>query len=229
MRISAMPPLPVAPEGGKKKFSVEVSYVGPDTVKTRLGSIPRDFETSSGREKVVDIFFEDRPPEAANPSGRSREIWREQPLYTAAGEPRMKIVTETVTAAPYSKVKNTLGFGAAGAVVGGVVGGVVGLLAGNPLLGLQVGSGVLGTVGGGLGYFHAASDRVKLEWQETPIVEHKLIGYRYEVDEDTTTDSDGNTKTDDYEHEFRPLIAEKTVGTYQRPVVVHYSAYAREK
>lgn len=87
---------------------------------------------------------------------------------------------------------------------------------------------MVGGLGAGLGNLRAATDRVKLEWQETPIVDHKLVGYRYEVDEDTSTDSDGNTQTDDYEHEFRPLIAETKVGTYFKPVVVHYTESSKK-
>jgi hypothetical protein len=195
-------------------FSTTVTYQRPDTIKTRLGSIPADYETSSGWEKVERIYFQDDHREAANPYGRSQEIWRNQPTYSPDGQPKMSEVSETIVGQPHSKAKYGLAWGAAGAALGGIVGAILG----NAGAGAMAGGAALGLAG----VAYAAGDKVRLEWQETPIQEHTLIGYRYEVDEDTSTDSDGNTTTDDYEHEFRPILESKTVGQYQQPVVVHY-------
>jgi hypothetical protein len=70
---------------------------------------------------------------------------------------------------------------------------------------------------------------VRLEWQETNITEKELTGYIHDVDEDTRyvchgfgKDRQCRWEVDDYEHTFSPIVEEKTVGTYFRPVVVHF-------
>ena len=102
--------------------------------------------------------------------------------------------------------------------MGGVAGGVVGYFLGDAGTGAIVGATAVGGVFGATGFQVAKDDRVRLEWQETPVKEFDLQGYSYDRDENKDDEGD----TEDYDHEFRPIIAEKQVGQYFRPVVVHY-------
>ena len=81
-----------------------------------------------------------------------------------------------------------------------------------------------------MGLAEAKADRVRLEWQEVAVTEKELTGYIYEVDEDEEyvctgfgDDQECHWETDDYEHEFTPIVEHTTVGKYYRPVVVHYN------
>ena len=208
----------------------DISYTAPDTVETRLGSIPADYESWTGWEHRERIYFRDGVREASNPYGRSVDIWRAQPTYNPDGTPRTKEVVETIVAEPKSTVTQPLLWGAGGAVVGGLAGALVGLAAGfSPGIGASLGAALGGISGGALGYRDADTDRVRLEWQETNIDDHELVGYIHDVDEDRRYVCDGfgedeecHWEVDDYEHDFTPLIDKRAVGTYFRPVVVHY-------
>ncbi len=221
MKIANLPPLPQAPNGGQSAFSAEVKYTGPDTIDTRLGSIPRNYDTGSGTTKHEDIYFQDGNKEAANPRGGSSEVWRPQPQLAPDGAPKMKEIQETLTATPKSKLLNTLGFGVGFGLAGGFVGVVGAIFSGQGAV-IPAVAGTAAVVGGALGYLHAAGDRVKLEWQETPIVEHNLVGYHHRCTEDETKDSDGHVTSSEYEHRYTPLFDNKQLGSYYKPVVVHY-------
>lgn len=221
MKIANLPPLPQAPNGGKTAFTATVKYTGPDTVDTRLGSIPADYSTGTGYTKTETILFKDGVKEAANPRGRSDEIWRPQPQLDADGTPRMKPIEETLTATPRSKLLNTLGFGAAFGAAGGFIGVVGAILTGEGAV-IPAVAGTAAVLGGALGFARAAGDRVKLEYQETPILDYNLVGYQHRSTEDETKDSDGNVTSSEYDHTFRPVFDNKQLGTYYKPVVVHY-------
>lgn len=225
-----LPPLPQVPNNGKGRLVADIAYTGPDTVETRLGSIPADYESWTGWAGRERVYFRNDNKEAANPHGRSVDIWRPQPTYNPDGTPRLREKVETVVAEPKSTVTHPLLWGAGLAAVGGLAGAVIGMAAGfHPGLGASVGATAGAVAGGVYGYRDAESDRVRLEWQETNIPEHDLIGYEHEVREDRRYVCHGHGKnrdcrweTDDYEHEFSPLIETRSVGTYFRPVVVHY-------
>lgn len=225
-----LPPLPQPPNGGRGSLKVDIDYSKADTVETRLGSIPADYDSWSGWEGRERIYFRDGNKEASNRYGRSVNIWRAQPTYNPDGSPRMKDVTETIVAKPKSSVTTPILWGAAGAAVGGLVGAIVGGLSGfSPGLSASVGAG-LGVLGGGaFGYNDAQTDRVKLEWKETNITEKDLQGYIHDVDEERRYVCRGSGEDrrcrwehDGYEHDFSPIVDRKVVGTYHRPVVVHY-------
>lgn len=225
-----LPSLPQPPNNGKGRLEVDITYAAPDQVETRLGSIPADYESWTGWEHTERIYFRNDHKEASNPYGRSQNIWRRQPTYNSDGSPRMKDTTRTIVAQPKSEITTPLIWGAGGGLVGGIVGAVVGLATGtSPGTSAVIGAG-LGAVGGGVfGYNDANTDRVRLEWQETNITEKDLVGYIHDVNEDRRYVCHGRGdnrhcrwETDDYEHDFRPLIEHTTVGTYHRPVVVHY-------
>ena len=223
MKVQQLPTLPQVPNNGKGRLEVAIDFTGPQTVETRLGRIPRDYETSSGRERVEDIYFPaNQAKEASNPYGRSREIWKPIPLLESDGSPKMGPQTADLVAQPKSKIGTTLKWGLPAAALGGFAGFMAGILAGAPGTGAAIGASLLGGAGALLGYSDAATDRVKLEWQQTPIQDFNLVGYRLEVDEDEDCDSDGKNCSSDYEHEFRPLLETKELGTYFKPVVVHY-------
>lgn len=229
-RPSQLPKLPEVPNNGKGRLEVDITYQAPDQIETRLGSIPEDYESWTGWERRDHIYFRGDHREASNPYGRSDSIWRPQPTYNEDGTPRLKEVTRTIVAEPKSTVTNPLMYGLGGAAVGGLLGAVVGMAAGfSPGLGAGIGAGV-GAIGGGVyGYRDAETDRVRLEWQETNITEKELEGYIHDVDEDRRYVCRGHGRdrhcrweVDDYEHEFTPIISKDVVGTYHRPVVVHY-------
>lgn len=227
---SKLPPLPKVPNNGKGRLVADISYTGPDTVETRLGSIPADYESWTGWEHRERIYFRDGNREASNPYGRSVDIWRAQPTYNSDGTPRTKETVDTIVAEPKSTLTHPLLWGAGGAVIGGLAGAVVGLAAGfSPGVGASAGAALGGIAGGAYGYRDADTDRVRLEWQETNINDHELVGYIHDVDEDRRYVCNGYGKdrhchweTDDYEHDFTPLIEKRAVGTYFKPVVVHY-------
>jgi hypothetical protein len=230
LKLSTLPTLPTVPNGGKGRLEVDIPFQAPDTVETRLGSIPGNYETSYGYTKSETIRFEEGQKEATNRYGSSVEVWRAQPTYNADGSAKLKDASEHLVAEPKSKVTTPLFWGLGGAAGGAAVGAIVGLVANfHPGLGAAVGATVAGLAVGALGYRDADTDRVKLEWQETNIVDHNLTGYHYRVTEDTKEVCHGvgkdrrcHTETDDYEHRFSALIDEKIVGTYHQPVVVHY-------
>lgn len=225
-----LPPLPQPPNGGKGRLKTDITYSAPDTIETRLGSIPSDYESWSGWEGRDHIYFRDGNKEASNPYGRSQTIWRPQPTYHQDGSPKMKEFTETIVAEPKSTITTPLLWGAGGAAVGGLAGAILGLAAGfSPGLGATIGAGVGAIGGGAFGYRDAETDRVRLEWQETNITEKELTGYIHEVDADRRQVCHGYGKdrhcrweTYEYDHEFTPIVEHTTVGTYHRPVVVHY-------
>lgn len=225
-----LPPLPQVPDGGRGRLKVDIDYIGPATVETRLGSIPADYDSYSGWAGSERVYFRDHHREASNPYGRSVDIWRAQPTYNPDGTPRRVPVTETVVAEPKSPLTTPLKWGAVGAAGGGLAGALLGFATGlGPAMGAALGAGVGATAGGIYGYRDAETDRVRLEWQETNITEKDLVGYLHEVTEDRRQVCYGHGKdrhcrweTEDYEHEFTPLIQERTVGTYHRPIVVHF-------
>lgn len=232
MKISStkLPTLPQVPNNGRGRLETDITFTGPDMVETRLGSIPADYESWTGWERRETVYFRGDNKEASNPYGRSQVIWRPQPTYNSDGSPRTKDITQTIVAQPKSEITTPLIWGAGGAVVGGLVGAVIGVATGTDAgLGAVLGASA-GAVGGGIwGYHDANTDRVRLEWQETNITEKELVGYVHDVDEDRRYVCHGygenrhcRWETDDYEHEFTPIIETQTVGTYHRPVVVHY-------
>lgn len=229
-RAANLPTLPEVPNNGKGRLETDISYTGPDTVETRLGSIPADYESWSGWTTHERIYFRNDDKEASNPYGRSVDIWRSQPTYNADGTPRMIESVEHIVAEPKSTVLHPLLWGAGGAALGGIAGAAAGLLAGfNPGIGASVGAGIGAVAGGVLGYRDADTDRVRLEWQETNLPEHDLVGYEHDVREDRRyvchgygRDRHCRWETEDYEHDYTPIVDTRSVGTYFRPVVVHY-------
>lgn len=230
LRGANLPPLPQVPDSGKGRLVADITYTGPDTVETRLGSIPADYDSWSGWSSHERIYFRNDNKEASNPYGRSVDIWRAQPTYNPDGTPRMSEKVETIVAEPKSTVTHPLMWGGGGALVGGIAGAVTGLLAGfNPGIGASVGAGIGALAGGVYGYRDADTDRVRLEWQQTNLPEHDLLGYDHDVREDRRYVCHGHGRdrhcrweTEDYEHRYSPIIETRTVGTYYRPVVVHY-------
>lgn len=227
---SRLPKLPQVPNDGKGRLEVDIPYTGPDTVETRLGSIPADYESWSGWEHRERVYFHGDYKEAENPYGRSTSIWRPQPTYNQDGTPRMIAKSAHIVAEPKSTVTNPLKWGAGGAAIGGLAGLVVGALAGLDVgTSAAVGAGVGALAGGAYGYRDADTDRVRLEWQETNITDKELVGYIHDVAEDRRYVCHGHGRnrhcrweTDDYEHDFTPIIEKTAVGTYFEPVVVHY-------
>ena len=225
-----LPQLPQPPNDGRGRLEVDLTYEAPDTIETRLGSIPADYESWTGWERTERIYFRDGHKEASNPYGRSQTIWRAQPTYNQDGSARLKEVTRTIVAEPKSELTTPLLWGAGAGLAGGIAGAVVGLATGtDPGVGAVIGAGLGAVAGGVYGYHDANTDRVRLEWQETNITEKDLVGYIHDVDEDRRYVCHGYGKdrhcrweTDDYEHDFRPIIESTVVGTYHRPVVVHY-------
>lgn len=209
-----------------------IDFVAPKTVDTRLGSIPRDYETGIGRRRSTqNILFEDGNKEAANRYGRSKEVWRKQPVFDQQGEVVMEQVSEPVSVKYRNPTAEALGKGLLGAGLVGFfglwAGTVVSIFSGRPepLIVGGLGAAAVGGLATGISaYKDASSERVKLEWQKTDIVEHDLKGYSYRVreDEDCTGFGDDRRCDTDYEHIHRPLISETTHGDYWRPTVVRY-------
>ena len=212
-----LPALP-QPPNGKGPFKADISFIAPDTIDTRLGSIPADYTSYLSGSESGHRFRPGEAKEATNRNGDSTNIWRKQPQYNADGSVKMHEVTQSIEAKTYSRTGKTLAYGAVGAALGGLAGGVVGYFLGDAGTGAAVGATTVGGVFGATGFQVAKDDRVRLEWQETPVKEFDLQGYSYDRDENE--DDEGNTE--DYDHEFRPIIAEKQVAQYFRPVVVHY-------
>lgn len=226
-----LPPLPKVPENGKGRLEAEITYSRPDFVETRLGSIPADFETYSGWEKRERIYFRDDNREAENRYGRSKNIWRAQPTYNEDGSVKKSPYTETVVAEPKNPTGTSLKRGAVGGLIGAGVGFLVGAFGfGEAAVGAAVGGALGAAAGAVIGNAEAKADRVKLEWQEVTVNDHELAGYIYEIDEDEDyvcsgfgDDRECHWETDDYEHEFTPIIEKTPVGRYFRPAVVHYT------
>lgn len=229
----SLPKLPSVPEQGKGTIVTEpVDYVAPQTVETRLGSIPRNFETSTGsRRSTRTVMFDGGEKEAANRYGRSTDIWRPQPVLGADGTPQMEDVSKGIevryrNAAAEGAVKGLMGAGLVG-FLGFWAGTVTSILTGRPepmLIGGLGGAAVGGLVAGVGAYKDAASEHVKLEWQKTDIVEHELTGYTYRVDEDEDCTGIGDDRRcdTDYEHIHRPVIETTKHGEYYKPTVVRY-------
>ena len=226
-----LPQLPSVPNGGRGRLEVDIPYQAPDTVETRLGSIPSGYRTSSRGGPSGTTSFEEGNKEAANRYGSSDEVWRAQPTYNADGSAKLKAATEHLVAEPKSKVTTPLLWGLGGALGGGLAGAVVGLIGNfHPGIGVAVGAGVAALATGTLGYRNAAQDRVKLEWQETNIVEYNLTGYHHSISEITKEECSGfgkdrrcRTVNDGYRHRFSAVTDDKVVGTYFQPMVVHYN------
>lgn len=230
-RPTSLPRLPKVPPKGKGTHVTEpVDYTGPDTVETRLGSIPKNYETGTGsRRSTRSILFENDNKEASNKYGRSVDIWRPQPVFGADGRVRMKSISEPIEVKYRNPLAEGIGKGLVGAgLVGffGLWGGTVAaIFSGRPepmLIGGLGGALAGGLIGGVGAYRDAASETVHLEWQKTDIAEHDLKGYTYRVDEDedcTGTGDDRRCDTD-YEHIFRPIVDTTKHGEYYRPVVV---------
>lgn len=119
-------------------------------------------------------------------------------------------------------------------IVGGLIGGAAGLFLGAwPAI--LTGSGSVwggciaagAAIGAGVGALGVANDRVRLEWREQPVLQHRLRGYTEKVEEDThkDTDSHGHTSqhVDGYNHRIIPDIGSKQVGSYFEPMVVHFN------
>lgn len=226
-----LPQLPSVPDGGKGRLEVDIPHQAPDTVETRLGSIPSDFRSSYRGGYSETVTFQDGHKEAANRYGSSDEVWRAQPTYNVDGSAKLKNTTTHLVAEPKSKVTTPILWGLGGALGGGLAGAIVGLIGNfHPGVGAAVGAGVAAVGVGALGYRNAAQDRVRLEWQETNIIDHDLRGYSLSVRELTKEECHGigkdrrcHTVNDGYRHSFSPVINEKVVGTYFEPVVVHYA------
>lgn len=229
----SLPPLPKVPAKGTGTVVTEpIDYVAPKTVETRLGSIPKNYESGTGSSRSTrEVLFQTGEKEAANPRGRSVDVWRPQPQFDASGEVIMEQVSQPLTVkyrhpAAEAAVKGAVGAGIVG-FLGLWVGTVTSILTGRPeplLIGGLGGAAVGGLVGGVSAYRDAASDRVRLEWQKTDIAEHELKGYSYRVDEDRDCTGFGDDRKcdTDYEHIYRPIIAETKHGEYYKPTVVHY-------
>ena len=136
---------------------MDLTYQAPDTVETRLGSIPADYESWTGWERTERIYFRDGHKEASNPYGRSQAIWRAQPTYNQDGSARLKEVTRTIVAEPKSELTTPLLWGAGAGVAGGVIGLATGT---DPGLGAVIGAGLGAVAGGVYGYHDANTDRV---------------------------------------------------------------------
>jgi len=229
-RSNSLPPLPkIPPKGSGTLITEPIDYVAPKTVETRLGSIPRNFERSTGtRRSTRAIPFENGEKEAANPYGRSTEIWRPQPVFSEDGQVTMENVSKPVEVEYRNPTAEAIGKGLVGAGLAGFFGlwggTVVSILSGRPepLIVGGLGGAVTGGLLAGVGaYRDAASETVSLEWQETDIVEHELTGYTHRVDEDEDCSGFGDDRDcdTDYEHIYRPMISETKHGSFFKPVV----------
>ncbi|MGE0490835.1 MAG: hypothetical protein AB7S38_16630 [Vulcanimicrobiota bacterium] len=211
---------------GRQKIDVEVTYDRPVTRRTKLGNIPYDYHSYSSHR---DRYFTSCDQGACE--GRGREVWRDLPVYGSDGKVAMETVTERIVASPDSALWAGVRWGLIGVAGGALVGTIAAAVTNSPLgLGASLGAAAGGALGGGLGANHAMGDRVRLEWQEKPVLERELAGYYHEVDSRYTTrcdrDWDGHYRCrqvhDGYDHEFRPEVSGHSVGSYTAPVVVHY-------
>jgi hypothetical protein len=230
-RPIALPKLPEIPAKGRGTHVTEpVDYTAPDTVETRLGSIPKNYETGTGSSRSTrSISFENGVKEAANKYGRSRDIWRPQPTFTQDGQVKMKQVTESIEVEYRNPLAEGIGKGLLGAGLVGFfglwAGTVASIFSGRPepmLLG-GVGGALTGGLIAGVGsYRDAAAESVHLEWQKTDVAEYDLSGYTYRIDEDEDCTGTGDDRRcdSDYEHIFRPIVGQTSHGEYYRPVVV---------
>lgn len=232
-RPSTLPQLPQVPAKGKGKLVTEpIDFIAPETIETRLGSIPRDYETGTGtRRGTRSISFENGAKEAANPRGGSADIWRAQPVFEGEGKVKMSPVSEPLVVEYRNPSAEALGKGLLGAGLAGFFGlwaGMVGsILSGRPepaIIGALGGALAGGVVGGVGAYKDASSEQVRLEWKKTDVVEHELTGYTHRVDEDEDCTGTGDDRRcdSDYEHVFHPIIQETKHGEYYRPVVVRF-------
>lgn len=227
----SLPKLPSVPAQGRGTVVTEpIDFVAPQTVDTRLGSIPKDYETGSGRRRSTrEVYFENGSKDAENRYGRSKEVWRKQPLFDGDGQVKMEQVSEPVTVEYRNPTAEALGKGLLGAGLVGFLGlwagTVASILSGRPepmIIGGLGGAAVGGLATGVSAYKDASSERVSLEWRKTDIVEHDLQGYTYRVreDEDCTGTGTDRRCDSDYEHIHRPLIAETKHGDYWKPTVI---------
>lgn len=229
-QVRSLPTLPQIPPSGRGSFVTEpIDYSEPETVETRLGSIPRNYETSSGSSRSTSSVLFEGEKEAANPRGRATDVWRPQPMQDQDGQVRMREVSKPVTVDYRNPLAEGIGKGLLGAGIAGFFGAwggmVVSILSGSPLplaVGALGGASVGGLVLGASAYRDASSEQVHLEWQKTDINEHELKGYTYRVREDETCTGTGDDRRcdSDYEHIFQPIIQETKLGEYYRPVVV---------
>lgn len=232
-RPNALPKLPEVPAKGKGELVTEpIDFIAPETIQTRLGSIPRDYETGIGtRRGTRSILFENGAKEAANPRGGRTDIWRAQPVFDGDGKVKMSAVSEPLTVKYRNPAAEALGKGLMGAGLVGFFGlwaGMVGsILSGRPepaVIGALGGAMVGGLAVGVSTFKDASSEQVRLEWQKTDIVERELTGYTHRVDEDEDCTGTGDDRRcdSDYEHIYAPIIEGTKHGEYYRPVVVRF-------
>lgn len=225
MKIQSAP-LPTLPQvpNGKGPLEVTIDYVGPARQDTNLGQIPKDFYTSSGHSHANHVQF----PNAQSPIQNGREIVRPQPILGADGAPQMVASSKQIKARADSALKHGIVGALIGAGAGLFLGAFPAILSGSGAVwGGAIGGGAL--LGGGIGALGVANDRVRLEWREQPILNHRLRGYSERVSEDTRTvkDTFGNGThqvTDGYWHRHTPDVGAKSLGTYMEPMVVHYDS-----
>lgn len=230
-----LPPLPQVPNGGKGELETDISFVAPDTIGLRLGSIPANFDSSSeGRSGEYAFPTDER--EAENRYGRSREVWVAYPQFDTQGAVKTHTVTETLVARPESGIEGKIMASTVGVLVGGFAGLVVGEALGfNPFITAGVGAAAVGSAGFGLAAHHASKNRVRLEWQETTLTQKELVGWRLSTSTNYKEECYGfgknkrcQTVIDDYSHYHTPIFDETPVHTYHRPVVVHYREGSEE-
>lgn len=225
MKIQAatLPNLPKVPQG-KGPLEVDIDFTGPVRQDTDLGQIPKDFYTSSGRIGKHHTDF----PNAQSPIQNGKAVLRPQPVLGPDGAPQMVVSSKHIKAQADSALKH--------GVIGALIGAGAGLFLGAfPAIAANSGAVWAGAIaggaalGGGIGALSVANDRVRLEWREQPILQHRLRGYDERISEDSHTqkDSFGNgshSVTDGYWHRFTPDVGAKALGTYMEPLVVHYDA-----
>lgn len=211
---------------GRQPIDVEVTYRRPVLVKTKLGEMPQDYHSYSSHR---DQYFTRCDEGACDRGGQS--VWRQTPLYESDGSPRLETVTERIVAYPANPWVEGAKWGLVGVAAGGLVGAVASLAGGFDLrTAAGLGAGVGALAGGGFGAQYALGDQIRLEWQETPILEKTMTGYYHDVDSRYTQrcgyDWDGEWRCrdehDGYDHEFRAQVDNTRVGSYSAPVVVHY-------
>ncbi len=164
-------------------------------------------------------------------------VYRDVPDYNNDGTPKMKTLTETLTAETYNQKTRAFSLAGIGAAIG-VAGSAIGsaILGAPALAPLAMGiSAVLGAAGGfALGHKTAAGDSIKEVWETHSISHPTMNGYTETVRPDTyyeqrncRTDNNGQTKCDQELkvrgawHEFSPDISWRQVGTYDRPTLQH--------
>jgi len=187
--------LPSVPNNGRGALQVDVAIRGPRTEKTLLGSIPAHLPS----------------PEDNFVLGGEQEIYKNQPVLDAKGQP----VIEDQVVSIRTQALSSTGATVAGGLAGGAGGVVVGLL-GQAL----AGTGALGTaacalggavVGAVLSRNAEKNHGVRLEWREQPIEKFEMDGFHGQATHE------GGTY-------FFPDFKTTQHGTYWKPEVVHFDA-----